>query len=306
MKGIMGMTLSYCLVAAAVLVSASLVAGEIGLLPPGAGHIEVVTVLDMEIDAHVLKNVNEGTLAREMPTGKFMVPINVILLRDGEGVMLIDAGIGNGIVARLEQRGLSAKDVRRVFLTHMHFDHIDGLVGDGAPVFPNATIYLSRQEYGHWSDKTNIASYPVEDRETMQGAFDKCAAVLAAYDGKIELFNPSPLGGAGVELAPGVAAVATFGHTPGHTSYLVGSAGKTIFVTGDEILSGDLQFAKPEITSIFDADQAAAAETRMKVFDFLSRSAIPFTSMHNPGIGILAHGDGGDNRYVFQPIEHSQ
>lgn len=298
MKVCMGLALSYCGIAFAMVASAS--AGETDVPSPGVQQIEVVSTFEMEVDTHVLRNIDAETLEKAMPGGKFTIPINVVLLQGGDGVMLIDSGIGNGVVEQLAKRGVSTKDVRHIFLTHMHFDHIDGLIDNGEPVFPSATVHLSRQEFGHWSDTANIASYPAEDRETMAGAFTKCAAVFSAYGGRISLFTPNPLGTTGVELLPGVSPVATFGHTPGHTGYLVRCGDSSIFVTGDEILAGAVQFAKPSVTSAFDADQAAAAETRMKVFDFLVRSAMPFTGMHSSGIGVLERGNGNDGGYAIQ------
>ena len=105
-------------------------------------------------------------------------------------------------------------------------------------------------------------------------------------------------------LVPGICALATHGHTPGHTSYVVESRGQTPIVMGDLVLMGALQFASPSLGSAFDADRKAAAEQRLRIFkmaaagdDWVAGGHLSF-----PGIGHIRAGEG---RYFWTPANYS-
>lgn len=220
--------------------------------------MEVIAIPDcinkMKIDLF-WGSYNDSLLCTLMPLGYSQSAINVFLLRmsgyyyDGRDYdVLIDAGLGEELggtlLQQLKQFDVKPEDIDAVCLTHLHFDHIGGLLKDGQPVFPNAEIYLSVDEFNAWSDDGPMASQNAKWKE-----------VLASYANKIQLFNDGDEiidGRIKTHLAPG--------HTPGHTVY---EAGLCLFV-GDLIHAQDLQLKYPDFCARYDNDPTQAVKTRKK------------------------------------------
>ena len=140
---------------------------------------------------------------------------------------------------------MKPEDIDAVCLTHLHGDHIGGLLKDGQPVFPNAAIYLSVEEFNAWSDDGPMAA--------QNGLWKQ---VLSCYANQINLFQDGDAiidGRIKTHLAPG--------HTPGHTVY---EAGLCLFV-GDLVHAQDLQLPYPDFCARYDNDPALAVKTRKQV-----------------------------------------
>lgn len=221
--------------------------------------MEVIAIPDRvnQMDIDLFKgSYNDSLLAVLMPEGSSPSAINVFLINasgyydDGKAHrILIDAGLGEeaggALLRQLRDLDVKPDEIDAVCLTHLHFDHIGGLIKDGQPVFPNAEIYLSVEEFNAWSDDGPMASQNGKWKE-----------VLACYANKTNLFNDGDEiidGYIKTHLAPG--------HTPGHTVY---EAGLCLFI-GDLIHAQDLQLKYPDFCARYDNDPMQAVKTRKQI-----------------------------------------
>lgn len=238
------------------------------------GEMVVIPIVDRvnEMSADLFRgSFNDALLDSLMPEGSSPSAINVFFVRisnrNREGrdyVMLIDAGLGSEaggtMLEQLRELDVEPKEVNVICLTHLHADHIGGLVEKGMAVFPNAEIYLSVEEFNAWSDDGPMAARN-----------DQWKKVLACYANHINLFQDgdSLLGG---NVVPHLAV----GHTPGHTVY---EAGSFLFV-GDLIHAQDLQINNPDFCARFDNNSSQAIEARKKWIGIARTSQKYFCDAH--------------------------
>jgi glyoxylase-like metal-dependent hydrolase (beta-lactamase superfamily II) len=229
--------------------------------------------------------------------------VNAFLVNTGAKLVLIDTGIGESaeapgtgqLLISLKAAGYRPEQVDEVYITHMHGDHIGGLSHQGERAFPNAIVRASRLEAGYWLKPENLAAASADQKDSFQHAHEALDPYVKA--GKFSPFED------GAELTPGIRGVATHGHTPGHISYLIESKGSRMWVVGDLVHLGAVQFPQPTATIKFDSDPKAAQLQRLKVFheaaqrgDWIAAAHLSF-----PGIGHLrAEGTG----YVWVPVNY--
>ena len=233
---------------------------------------------------------------RYVPSGRAPAGIMAFLLRGPEATILIDAGMGNGTLAKaLEETGVAPEDISLVLLTHLHGDHLGGLMTDDRQTFPNAQIRLAREENDFWLDEASSAKFP--DR---QANFDLARKILPAYGAKV---RPFELGSG--EVAPGLTAVAAVGHTPGHTTYLLSTGKGKILFWGDLIHAAALQFPRPDLNPRYDLDPAVAAATRLEFMNLAAREGLIVAGVHLPfpGLGRVTVVPGDKPSFAFVPWE---
>jgi glyoxylase-like metal-dependent hydrolase (beta-lactamase superfamily II) len=229
---------------------------------------------------------------------KVTAEVNVLLVRSGSDVILIDSGSGTGfqetagkIVESLKAAGTNAGAITKVIYTHAHPDHIWGAVGaDGAMVFPNATHHVAENEWNFWVAEDLASKMPKE----MEGMVKGTQGKLAAIKDKVTMFKP------GDEVVAGISAVDTPGHTPGHVSFeLAGDDG--LIVTGDAITIPQVFFANPDWKFGFDADGAAAGKSRRMLLDMAASGKKKMLGYHwpYPGLGMAEAKDGA---FVYVPM----
>lgn len=202
---------------------------------------------------------------------------NAVLIRQGGRCVLVDAGPRDlfgpscGFLPEaLREAGALPSDVDTVFVTHLHPDHIAGLITpDGAAVFTEAELCLTVPEHGFWADAANSAQ-----NERLSGWGQLARAVLAAYGDRLRLIA------AGAEIAPGLSALDLPGHTPGHSGWRLDVGGETLVHVGDIIHAPALQAADPEISIAFDMDMAMARDTRKRLLDMIAAEGALFTGGH--------------------------
>jgi glyoxylase-like metal-dependent hydrolase (beta-lactamase superfamily II) len=217
----------------------------------------------------------------------FQSETNTFLIRGPDRTILVDTGFGTTLFESMKVLGISPAGIDAVLLTHLHGDHIGGLQRDGKPLFPNATVYLAKQERDYWTS-SNINRAAKE--------------ALAPYGGRVETFVPGELGSALNELLPGVVPVAAYGHTPGHSIFQLESEGQRLLICGDLIHVQGIQFPLPDTSVSYDTDPAAAASIRRRVLEYAASNNIPIAGMHlvYPAIGtVRAQGRG----FRFIPAE---
>jgi glyoxylase-like metal-dependent hydrolase (beta-lactamase superfamily II) len=221
----------------------------------------------------ILIGVNDAQLSYYFPNGSYSSETNTFLIRGGGKTILIDTGFGGALFDALRQLKIKPEDVDAVLLTHLHGDHTGGLAKGGAALFPNARVYLSRPE--------------------LDSAQANTRQLLAAYGNRVETFEPSPLRSGSTaslpEILPGIQAIAAFGHTPGHTAYLIESNGERLIVWGDLMHVQGIQFPLPDIAVTYDSDAKAAVAIRRTILEFAARYRIPIGGMHLefPAIGVV-------------------
>ena len=250
------------------------------------GSTEVVLLSDGQNtgDPSVLIGASEEIIKEFVPTGKAGSAFNIFLLKLNGKNILVDSGMGFHLVENLAKEGISPEKVDMVLLTHMHGDHIGGLMKDGQRVFPNAELYISEKEVAYWTDKKIQASLPEGQQRGVAGA----QAVVEAYKDKLHLFEPQQAEKM-EELIPGIKSIASYGHTPGHTCYLVENGGSKLFIWGDLINFPTVQVPHPEIPTRHDIDPVKAAESRAQVLNWLESQGLTVAGMHvpYPGMGNL-------------------
>ena len=178
-----------------------------------------------------------------------------------------------GFVQRsLAAAGIDPKSIDTVLLTHMHPDHSAGLtdMSNGHLLFPNAELVMHENELAHWFDDGAMAKV---DERSAQLYFQAGREQVAPYKNRTRLFREG-------EVFPGVTAVPSLGHTPGHTAYLIASGEDQLMIWGDTVHVPEVQTAFPEAGMAFDTDLAAAAAARKRMFDRVSTDGILIAGMH--------------------------
>lgn len=203
---------------------------------------------------------------------------NAALIRSGGRVILADAGPRDlfgptcGFLADgLAEAGAKPEQVDTLFATHLHPDHIAGMItADGKAVFPNAELVITQGEYEFWSkpDVTDALPEPVNQWAGL------ARAVLAAYAGRVRVIANDG------EIAPGLHAVSLPGHTPGHSGWRLDDGGQTLLHVGDIIHAPALQAPDPEIAIAFDMDMGTARATRKRILDHAATDALLITGGH--------------------------
>ena len=268
------------------------------------GEFEVTTLLAGQ---RTVPGDPQGTFAMNVDKAEFekvtkqhFLPVDVAkfyftptVVNTGSELILFDAGLGGeapGIIPALQSAGYSADQVDVVVVTHMHPDHIGGLMEDGKPAFPNARYVTGEVEYNFWTA-------PGRD----SGA--------TARVGKLANSNVKPLAPKmafikpGQDASPGITALNAFGHTPGHMGYHIESASSRLILIADACNHYVASMQRPDWQVKFDMDKGAAAETRKKLLDMAAADKVPVAGYHMPfpAVGFIERKDIG---YRWSPVTY--
>ncbi len=209
---------------------------------------------------------------------------NLTLYRDGDRTVLFDAGSGSDFMPSagkiqdsLAALGVAPDDITHIVFTHAHPDHIWGTLDDfGDILFQNATYLMGRAEWDYWWNPATVDTIDAERQSFAVGAKNR----LEAIEGLIQLFDSEE------EVLPGILAVASYGHTPGHMSFEVRNGGDAMFVIGDAIGNHHLAFRRPEWPSGSDQDSDTGVTTRLRLFDRIMADDLRIAGFHLPGGGM--------------------
>ena len=219
--------------------------------------------------------VGEVLKAKGLPDDRITLSVNVLLVRTGQRVVLLDSGLGpkaNGaLISSLKEAGVAPEAVTDVVITHSHGDHVGGLVDSGGGLaFPKAVIRMSAPEWAWMKDQKSAVD------------------LVKAIEPHVQTFMP------GKPIAPGVTPIALDGHTPGHVGYEIVSGRQRLLDIGDMAHSSVISLQKPDWTMGFDNDKPAAKATRLTTLARLAKEQELVFAPHFPfpGVGhVVADGD---------------
>ena len=229
------------------------------------------------------------------PDGSTPGGVSVFLLDTGSERILFDTGYGDagspakGRLFDLMDSGvLPPESIDYIYLTHMHGDHIGGLLRDGKRVFPASKIVVSKPELDYWT--------ALAQKDPANGSAAKVQEVVAAYEGDV-----LPPFAFGATLHVNITALDAAGHTPGHTAFRINGVGASLLVIGDLLHAASLQFGYPEECASYDVDRQAAVASRKNILGMAAQEGIPIAGMHIP---FPASGDVQvkDAGFVFTPF----
>ncbi len=270
------------------------------------GSFEITALSDGTVDLPVdklLTNTNAAKVQAALMRAYLKVPVetsvNGYLVNTGSKLVLIDAGAAGlfgptlgKLLAHLKASGYAPEQVDEIYLTHMHADHVGGLTtADGKAVFPNATVRADAKESGFWLDPAALDKAPDSMKDFFKGAQVSMKPYVDA--GRFKPFEGD------TELVPGIKAIATRGHTPGHAAYVVESNGAKLVVWGDLMHVAAVQFPDPSVTIQFDVDPKVAMPQRKRAYADAAKKGyfVAVAHVSFPGIGQL-RADGKGYRWL--------
>ena len=215
-------------------------------------------IFGMNVSAEEFADVSSQNF---LPTNAAQFYFTPTVVNTGSELVLFDTGLNaGGITAALSAAGYSPDQIDIVVITHMHGDHIGGMMNDGQQTFPNARYVTGQVEFDSWSKSDNEG-------------FAKNVAPMA---------DQMTFLGDGGSVTGGITAMAAFGHTPGHMTYMLESEGRQLVLIADLANHFVWSLGYPDWEVRFDRDKAAAAATRRRVLGMLAADKIPFVGYHMP------------------------
>jgi glyoxylase-like metal-dependent hydrolase (beta-lactamase superfamily II) len=271
------------------------------------GEIDVLVISDgvlplpfATMSTNVAPAARRAWLDNLFLADKFDWAVNVIVVRSGGRTILVDSGLGKEfsgfpraghLALRLQAAGIQLADLTDVVLTHLHMDHIGGLLGEGIreQLRPDLRIHVAAAEVKFWAapdfSRTAMPS-PIPDvlRTTAQ-------RFLKEYHGQLQTFEEKR------EVVPGVSVIRTGGHTPGHSVVRVASVGERLTFAGDSVFP--VSFDHPEWHNGFEHDPEESVNVRLRLFRELAGTGelLVATHLSFPSVGRVAV-DGNVFRFV--------
>jgi glyoxylase-like metal-dependent hydrolase (beta-lactamase superfamily II) len=241
--------------------------------------------------------------AAYMPKGMVTVPFNPQVINTGSKLVLIDCGWGVGMfepskgaigrtLSNLVAAGVDPKTIDVVLMSHLHPDHTNGIrAADGSMAFPNAEIVVPANDWAFWMSEENAAK--AQSDELMKGYFANVRKVYSGIEGKVTKYEW------GKEVAPGITAIDTHGHTPGHTSFVLSSGSSKVLLQSDVTNIPEFFLRNPDWHVMYDVDPVEAVKTRHKFYDMASAEKALVVGFHFnfPSLGYVEK-DGAKYRLV--------
>lgn len=215
-------------------------------------------------------------IADVAPDKTFPGATNAFLIRTGGRNILVDTGHGRELFNNLKAFGVSPEDIDVILLTHLHGDHIGGLVKEGVRMFPKAALYLSKKEF--------------------ESASESALKIINHYSKEMVQFEPgvdTPL-----KVYDKIESMACYGHTPGHTAFIIDD----LVIWGDLTHAMALQMPYPNVAITYDTDPQMAIKSRLKMLDYIVQNRLKAAGMHIPfpAMGSVKADEKGG--YIFEPL----
>ncbi len=259
----------------------------------GSYEVFVLTEGSGDADTSLLIEAPAAVTAQYAPNGTFPIATHAVLIKGKGKVWLIDTGYGQNIFGNMKKLGIECRDIDHILLTHMHGDHIGGMLLDGEPAFPNATVIVGEREVAYWTSEAEMNKLPV----AQHNGFHTAQKVLTQYGAKVKKVQALALDG---NYGDGIFPIEGYGHTPGHIMFLLSDGSEKLLVWGDITHALAIQMPHPEISVKYDINPDMARETRLKVVEYLSDKDIAVIGMHVPARQpgrIVRDEDSGGYRY---------
>jgi glyoxylase-like metal-dependent hydrolase (beta-lactamase superfamily II) len=229
----------------------------------------------------------------------FETPFTSLVVQSGGRTILLDTAFGdNGPpatavwAANFRAAGFDPARVDQVIISHFHGDHIGGVrMREGALQFPNAEIAVPQAEWAFWMSDERMNAAP----EAGRGGFQNARRVFAPIADRVRRFTEG-------EVAPGVTAVGAFGHTPGHTAFVLTSGNARLMFVADAMTHPAFFARNPDWSPSFDMDRATAIVTRRRLLDMAASERLQISNYHAPfpATGFVARSGNG---YEFVPVQ---
>jgi glyoxylase-like metal-dependent hydrolase (beta-lactamase superfamily II) len=253
------------------------------------GDIDVLVISDGVLPipaATMATNADSADLATWLddmflPPDVLDWPLNVVVVRSGGRTILVDAGLGEEypdfprtgqLAVRLEAAGIDPASVTDVVLTHLHMDHVGGLLAEGlkARLSPDLRVHVAAREAEFWeSPDFSHTSMPPGVPDALRSAASR---FLDEYRSQLRPFETE------YEVAPGVLISRTGGHTPGHSVLRLASGGDRLTFAGDAVFQ--VGFDNPEWYNGFEHDPEEAARVRVSLLRELAATGEALVATH--------------------------
>ena len=257
---------------------------EVTVVTDGANRLPVTDAFVTNVKK---EEVNAALVEAYMEPGVFVGPYNPIVLNIGGKLTLVDTGTSEAayikskgatgqLMTNLAAAGIDAKAIDTVLISHYHGDHINGLLrADSSLAFPNAEILVPANEHQYYMDEGNFSRAP---KGRITEVFENAHRVMknAEVTKRLRTYAWDK------ECLPGVLAIGTPGHTPGHTSHVVSSGNSKVYVQADVTHAPFLFARHPGWHAYYDQDPVLAETTRRKVYDMLSSEKMLVQGFHYP------------------------
>lgn len=249
-----------------------------------------------------LADVQKAMAAAFLPSTALPISFTTLVVQSGGKLILIDTGNGDSgaptsgrWMTNFKAAGFDPKDVNTVVFSHFHGDHINGFrLKDGTAVFPNAEAIVPAAEWAFWMDDARAAAAP----DAMKGAFANVRRVFAPIAKDVKQIAD------GATVAPGITAVAAYGHTPGHTMYRIASGTGSLISAADLTNHPALFVRNPDWSAVFDMDADVARASRRRVLDMAAadKTQLAFYHAPFPATGFIAKAGTG---FELVPVQWS-
>jgi glyoxylase-like metal-dependent hydrolase (beta-lactamase superfamily II) len=274
------------------------------------GDFEITALSDGSLDLPVRDLLSHTTpaqvdkaLARSFLHAPVETSVNAYLVNTGSKLILIDAGAAGlfgptlgKLAVNLQAAGYKPEQVDEIYITHLHPDHVGGLMSGDKIAFPNAVVRVDKHDLDFWLDEESASKAPASAKTFFHAAMVSLSPYIAA--GRLK-----PIDG-NSELSPGISVVNTLGHTPGHSSFVVESKGQKLVIWGDLLHVAAVQFDSPSVTIQFDSDMTGAEKARRKALIDAAQNGYLVAAAHVafPGIGhVRAQG----TAFAWVPVNYT-
>ncbi|MCC6779211.1 MAG: MBL fold metallo-hydrolase [Hyphomicrobiales bacterium] len=275
---------------------------EVTVITDGMGRFKVP---DGFVGNASKDEIGKALMAAYLDQDTMATPYNPIVVNTGSKLVLIDTGTGEAafaqskgatgqLLSNMAAAGVDPKMIDTVIISHYHGDHVNGLLkADNSLAFPNAEVLVPAAEHKFWMDDGEMSRAP---KGRMEGLFKNNRRVFSG-----EVMKRLRTYEEGKEAVPGITAIGTHGHSAGHNSHVITSAGRSVYVQADVTHVPFLFVRNPGWHAMYDQDPVMAEATRRKVYDMLAAEKMPVQGFHYP-FPALAHVEKTGSGYREIPV----